>query len=286
MSRRRVAVVTDSTGSIPTSLISRYKMTIIPLCVRLSGVEGREGIDVTSLDIEAALTARRYTASTSRPSPQAFATEYRRLLDAGVPGIVSVHLSAKLSGTCESALLAAREFGDRIAVVDSMSTGMGLGFAALAAARTAATGAGLDEVEAMAESVAANTTTLFYVDTLEFLRRGGRIGAASALLGTALAVKPILHVKHGEVVVQERVRTASRALARLIDLAVSATEAPVVDVAVHHLAAGARAVEVAEKLRAELGDRLGELYTTEVGAVVGVHVGPGLIGIVVSPRPV
>ncbi|GIG60938.1 DegV domain-containing protein [Longispora fulva] len=283
MSRRRVAVVTDSTGCLPPALVTRHKVTVVPLYVLLSGTEGREGIDVTSADVAAALRARRYTASTSRPTPEEFAVEYRRLLDAGAPGVVSVHLSAKLSGTHESALLAAREFGDKVVVVDAGSTGMGLGFATLAAARAAASGAALDRVAAVAADTAAAASTYFYVDTLEFLRRGGRIGAASALLGTALAVKPILHVEGGEVVVQERVRTASRALARLIDLAVAVTDGPV-DLAVHHLAAPDRAADVAEQLRERLGERLGDLYTTEVGAVVAAHVGPGLIGVVVSPR--
>ncbi|MGY0233384.1 DegV family protein [Longispora urticae] len=283
MSRRRVAVVTDSTGCLPPALVTRHKITVVPLYVLLSGTEGREGIDVTSADVAAALGARRYTASTSRPNPEEFAVEYRRLLDAGAPGVVSVHLSAKLSGTYESALLAAREFGDRVQVVDAGSTGMGLGFATLSAARSAATGATLADVVAATTDTAAETSTFFYVDTLEFLRRGGRIGAASALLGTALAVKPILHVEGGEVVVQERVRTASRALARLIDLAVSVTDGAV-DVAVHHLAAPDRAAGIADQMRERLGERLGELYTTEVGAVVAAHVGPGLIGVVVSPR--
>ncbi|WP_018351282.1 DegV family protein [Longispora albida] len=283
MPRRRVAVVTDSTGCVPETVARRHRLEVVPLTVLIGGVEGREGIDVTSRDIAAALNARRYTPSTSRPNPEEFAQVYRRLLDGGAPGVVSVHLSAKLSGTYDSALVAAREFGDRVAVVDGRSTGMGLGFAAMAAARSAAEGQDLDGVRAAAESTASRTQTLFYVDTLEFLRRGGRIGAASALLGTALAVKPILHVSEGQVVIAERVRTSSRALARLVELAASSVDGPV-DIAVHHLAAEDTAANVAGLLRERLGDRLGDMYTTEVGAVVAAHVGPGLIGVVVHPR--
>jgi DegV family protein with EDD domain len=134
------------------------------------------------------------------------------------------------------------------------------------------------------DSAAARTRTFFYVDTLEHLRRGGRIGAASALLGTALSVKPILHMVDGEIVVREKVRTASRALARLVDLAVEAAGESPVDIAVHHLAAPERAAELAAHLRQRLGDRMRVCYQTEIGAAVGAHVGPGLVSVVVHTR--
>jgi len=127
-------------------------------------------------------------------------------------------------------------------------------------------------------------STLFYVDTLEFLRRGGRIGAASALLGTALSVKPILHVVDGSIVVRDRVRTAGRALARLVDLAVDASGAGEVDIAVHHLGAPDRAAALADAVAMRLGDRLRDCYITEIGAVVAAHVGPGVAGVVVHRR--
>ncbi len=167
-----------------------------------------------------------------------------------------------------------------MAVVDSRSTGLGLGFCALAAA-----GAGdlTGAVEA-ARAASARTTTLFYVDTLEYLRRGGRIGAASALLGTALSVKPILHMVDGEIVVRDKVRTASRALTRLEDLAVEAAAGDEVDIGVHHLAAPERAQALGARLRERLGDRLRACYETEIGAAVGAHVGPGLVSVVVHNR--
>lgn len=127
----------------------------------------------------------------------------------------------------------------------------------------------------------ARTWTLFYVDTLEFLRRGGRIGAAAALLGTALSVKPILHTTDQGVVVREKVRTASRALARLVDMADEAAGSSVVDVAVHHLAAPDRADALLTTVKERLGERLRGAYLTEVGAVVGAHVGPGMVAVVV-----
>jgi len=164
--------------------------------------------------------------------------------------------------------------------VDSRSTGMGLGFCALAASGFADPASAVEA----AEAAATRTTTLFYVDTLEFLRRGGRIGAASALLGTALSVKPILRMVDGEIVLRDKVRTASRALARLVDLAVEAAGDDVVEVGVHHLAAPDRAEELGVRLTERLGDRLQACYQTEIGGAVGAHVGPGLASVVVHSR--
>jgi DegV family protein with EDD domain len=177
--------------------------------------------------------------------------------------------------------MAAKEVGsDRVRVVDSRSTAMGLGFPVLAAASAAADDAPLEEVYSAAVATAERTTTLFYVDTLEHLRRGGRIGAAQALLGTALSVKPILHVREGRIVPLEKVRTASKGVSRLEALAVAAAGDGPADVAVHHLAAPDRARTLAERLRTRLPN-LRRLVESEVGAVVGAHVGPGVLGVVV-----
>jgi DegV family protein with EDD domain len=275
-----VAVVTDSTAYLPADLARLAAVTVVPLAVVIDGVEGLEGVDVSPQDVARALEARRVAVTTSRPAPAQFAGVYERLLAGGAAGVVSVHLSARLSGTYDAAVLAAAGFSDRVAVVDSRSTGMGLGFPALAAAAASGCGDVARVREAAADAV-ARTTTLFYVDTLEYLRRGGRIGAASALVGTALSVKPILHMAGGEIVVRDKVRTASRALARLVDLAAEAAGDAIVDVAVHHLAAPDRAADLADRLTQRLGGRLRERYITESGAVVGAHVGPGMTSIVV-----
>jgi DegV family protein with EDD domain len=279
-----VAVVTDSTAYLPAELSGTYDLTVVPLTVVINGREGLEGQQIQPAEVAAALSARRAEVSTSRPAPSQFVSAYRRLLDAGAEGIVSVHLSAKLSGTHEAATLAAAEIGDRVRVVDSGTTGMGLGFAALAAAAAAAGGKDLDTVREAAATHAARVSTLFYVDTLEFLRRGGRIGAASALLGTALSVKPILHVVGGAILVRDKVRTAGRALAKLVDLAVEASGEGEVDIAVHHLEAPDRAATLADAVSMRLGDRLRDCYVTEIGAVVAAHVGPGVAGVVVHRR--
>jgi DegV family protein with EDD domain len=255
----------------------------VPLHVVLGGRTGIETVEISPAEVAQALSERRMSVSTSRPTPPEFVDAYRRADSAHV---VSVHLSAALSGTFDAAQLAAQEVagdGIEVRVVDSRSLAMGLGFAVIAASRAAAAGGDLDQVEQQARDTAAATDTLFYVDTLEHLRRGGRIGAAAALVGTALAVKPLLHVVDGRIAPLEKVRTASKALARLEQLAVERAGEGEVDVAVQHLAAEGKATALAERLRARL-PRLGDLHLSEVGAVVGAHVGPGFLGVVVSRR--
>ncbi|MEV6801872.1 DegV family protein [Micromonospora rifamycinica] len=280
-----VAVVTDSTAYLPPEPVRAHRLTVVPLTVVLNGAEGLEGVETFPADATRVLGGRRVSVSTSRPSPAQFVTTYRRLLADGADGVVSVHLSAELSGTVESARLAAAEVGDRVEVVDSRATGMGLGFPALAAATAAETGVDLAGVRAAALAAVERTTIYFYVDTLEFLRRGGRINAAEALLGTALSVKPIMHMPDGTIVVRDKVRTASRGMARLIDLAVEAAADADVDLGVHHLAAPHRAAHLVEALSARLGDRLHDTYVSEAGAVVAAHAGPGLASVVVHRRP-
>jgi len=276
-----VRVVTDSTAYLPDAVAAAARLRVVPLTVSVSGRDGREGLEVSSADVAKALRERRVAVTTSRPAPTDFAAAYRELFAAGATGIVSVHLSARLSGTCESAELAAEEFGGRVAVVDSGSAGMGVGFVALAATEVASAGGDLAAARAAAELAAKQMSTLFYVDTLEFLRRGGRIGAASALLGTALAVKPILHVVDGEVVLREKVRTSARALARLGDLVVEEAGDSDVDIAVQHLDAPDRAQALYDLLLTRLGSRVRRSYVSEVGAVVAAHTGPGVIGVCV-----
>jgi DegV family protein with EDD domain len=268
----RVAVVTDSTAALPTALSTG--LTVVPLTVVIDGVEGREGVDVTPADVAAALTSNK-PVSTSRPAPWMFVAEYERLLGMGYEGVLSMHLSAKLSGTWESAALAAADFDGRVEVLDSGTAGMGLGFPASVAAAVAAGGADLAGVRAAADAAIERTVALFYVDTLEFMRRGGRIGATQAVVGTALAVKPILGMIDGAVVPLEKVRTSSRAIARVVERAAEAAGGSTVDIAVQHAAAAERADALADALTDRLTVR--ERYVGEVGAVLAAHSGPGLV---------
>jgi fatty acid kinase fatty acid binding subunit len=278
-----VAVITDSTAYLPQELVDGYGIQVVPLYVVLSGRSGREGQDIGPGDVARALAARGSRVSTSRPTPGDFVAAYRHALEAGAGQLVSIHLSAELSGTWDAARLAAAQVGEHIVtVVDSRVAAMGTGFAVLAAARTAATGADAKTVAEAARRTAAATRTLFVVDTLEHLRRGGRIGSAAAILGSALAVKPVLHVQDGCVVPLEKVRTSTRALHRLVQRAVEAAGDGPVSVAVHHLAAPERADSLAQALRERLPG-LRELHVSELGAAIGAHVGPGAVGVVVAP---
>lgn len=275
-----VGVVTDSTAYLPDGLAEAHGVAVVPLHVVLAGRSGLETTEVSPAQVAAALHERRVQVSTSRPTPGQLAAAYR---SCGAAEIVSVHLSAGLSGTTDSARLAAAMVaadGIVVRVVDSRTIAMGLGFAVLAAARASGAGADAEAVEAAAREAAAATSTWFYVDTMEHLRRGGRVTAAAALVGTALGVKPLLVVKDGVVGLLEKVRTSARALARLEQVAVAVAGDGPVEVAVHHLAAPGRAAALAVALRAQLPG-LQALYVSEVGAVVGAHVGPGLLGLVV-----
>ncbi len=277
----QVAVVTDSTAYLPDGVADKYGVDVVPLHVVLGGWSGQEGVEVLPADVARALGERRVQVTTSRPTPGQLVSTYQAC---GVREIVSVHLSAALSGTYDAAVVAARvvaEQGIDVRVVDSRSLAMGLGFRVIAAAEAASGGASVDCVEAAARD--ADAYEVFYVDTLEHLRRGGRVTATSALVGTALSVKPLLVLRDGSIELLDKVRTFSRAMARLRELVRTAAGEGPVDVAVHHLAAPARAAVLADELRAELPG-LQSLYVSEVGAVVGAHVGPGMLGVVVWRR--
>jgi DegV family protein with EDD domain len=278
----RVAIVTDSTAYLPDGA-DAAEVRVVPLRVRLGPRTATDGVDVSPADVSAALRDK-IPVSTSRPAPAEFAAVYEECLGAGADHVVSVHLAARLSGTWESAVLASQDFPHGVVrVVDSRSTAMGLGFAVLAAARAARTGASAAEVQGAAAAVVDATRTLVYVDTLEHLRRGGRIGTAAALLATSLSVKPLLQMVEGQLVALEKVRTPTRALARLVQLTVEGAGDGAVDVAVHHVTAQARAESTAEALRAAL-PQVGELYVGELGPVLGAHLGPGAIGTVIVRR--
>lgn len=279
---RHVAIVTDSTAYLPQDAMERHRITAVPLTVVLGDRALEEGTEISARSLAQALQKRK-PVTTSRPSPEMFAAAYRAAAEEGATGIVSLHLSAEFSGTYDAAVLAAQDAPVPVRVVDSGMVAMALGFCALAAAETAEGGGTLDEAVAAAEKRADGTAAYFYVDTLDYLRRGGRIGAAQALLGSALAVKPLLQLDEGRIELREKVRTASKAIARLEEIVVERAGRSRVDIAVQHLAASERAAALAERLR-ERVPGLAELYVSEVGAVIGAHTGPGLVGAVVSPR--
>ncbi|MFF7866358.1 DegV family protein [Streptomyces qaidamensis] len=279
---RHVAIVTDSTAYLPARTMERHNITAVPLTVVLGDRALEEGTEISTRALAQALQKRR-PVTTSRPAPAVFEETYRKVAESGATGIVSLHLSAELSGTYDAAVVAARRSPVPVRVVDTGMIAMALGFCALAAAEAAESGGTVDEAVAAAEKKAAGTSAYFYVDTLDYLRRGGRIGAAQALLGSALAVKPLLQLADGRIEPLEKVRTASKAIARLEEIAADRAGSARVDVAVHHLAAPDRASALADRLRTRVSG-LADLHVSEVGAVIGAHTGPGLLAVVVSPR--
>ena len=281
MSQQRVAVIADSTCYLPAGWAGDLGIDIVPVQVIVAGQPYDETEDVQAQRVADALREWQ-PVTTSRPSPLRFLQAYTAAQDAGAEAIVVATLSASMSATYESATLAAKECDVPVTVVDSRSIAMGLGFAAASGARAARAGADPERVAAIIEQRALGSSVYFYVDTLEYLRRGGRVSAARAAVGQALQVKPLLQVVDGRVERLEQVRTAGKALARLEDLAVAAADGRDVDVAVQHLASPERADALAQRLR----DRLpgAEVVEGVVGGVVGAHVGPGMVAVVVAPR--
>ncbi|MES9604131.1 DegV family protein [Actinomadura sp. NPDC000929] len=276
-----VAVVTDSTAYLPPGLAERHGLTVVPLQIAVGGATRDEG-DISTA--EAALALKEWhPVTTSRPAPRRFADAYEAAAASGAHVVVSVHLASALSGTVEAARLAAEDAPVPVRVVDSGTIGMGLGFAALSAAAAAMAGGSAADAVSAAVRRAGLTRSLIYVDTLEHLRRGGRIGAAASLWGSALMVKPLLEITGGRIAPLEKVRTSSRALARLEELAVAEAGARRVDLGVQHLSAAARAETLAARLR-ERVPHVQDVYVGEVGPVIGAHVGPGMLGVVIAPQ--
>lgn len=277
-----VAVVTDSTASLNPDDAAREGITVVPTTVIIGARVFTEGVDVTSQMIADALGSL-VPVSTSRPSPEAFQSVYEALAAQGAEAIVSVHLSSRMSGTVDAARLAAGRVAVPVHVVDTGQAGLVTGFAAGRAAREREAGATAEQMAAAALEVATASRVLLYVDTLEYLRRGGRIGRAAALIGSALSVKPILTFEDGLVAPLEKVRTSAKALSRVTALAaeaVAAIDGPY-DIGVQHLASESVAQNIASSLATALGRE--SVPVDEVGADIGAHVGPGMIAVTVSP---
>lgn len=282
MPEQHVAVITDSTSYLPPGWAVELGVRIVPVQVIVAGQAFDETEDAQAQRVAEALQAWQ-PVTTSRPSPARFTEAFREAEAAGAQGIVVATLSSAMSATYESALLAAREAEIPVDVIDTRSIAMGAGFAVVSGARAAREGGDREEVARVVRARAAATHVYFYVDTLEYLRRGGRVSSARAAVGQALQVKPLLQVVDGHVEKVEQVRTASKALARLAELAAAAAGGDAeIDIAVQHLGAPERAAALASTLR----ERLPQATVIEgtVGGVVGAHVGPGMVAVVVAPR--
>ncbi len=281
-----VVVVTDSTASLPPELVERHGIRVVPLYVVFGGDRPVPENEITDYPafFEELRTAEKLP-TTSQPSVGDFNSTFEPLLAEGHE-IVSVHISGGLSGTPEAARQAKAALerdgggGERIEVVDSMTAAGGLGFMALAAAHAAAQGANRSEVAARVAEARGELKMWFAVDTLEFLRRGGRIGAASAWIGSTLKVKPILTVEN-EMVPVERVRTAGRAFERLVDYASQRHESGADAWSAQHINAPDQCARLVER-GTEVFGRPPHLVS-EIGPVLAAHTGPGLLGLGALP---
>jgi len=220
--------------------------------------------------------------TTSPPDPGAFFWTYADAAASGAEAIVSLHVSTGLSQTVEAARQAAARVQVPVHVVDTQTCGMSLGYAVVAAATAAAAGGDANRVLSAAQHSVRRSTELIYVDTLEYLQRGGRIGRAAALLGSALSMKPLLTVTDGQITPLDKVLGAERAVRKLIDIAVKRAGGEAVDIAVEHFDAADRARTVLDQLRAKLPN-VRRFLVTQVSSAIGAHVGPGAVGVTVSP---
>lgn len=278
-----IHIVTDSSADLTADLLAEAgvhgRVHIAPITVHFGNTEYQDGVDLFPDQFYEMLARAESMPRTSQPSPAVFVDLYR---DISQPGdtILSIHISSRMSGTHQSAALAARQFDDRIIeVVDSRSVAMGLGLMVVEAAKAAAAGEDSQQILARVRRRIAGSRIFFVVDTLEYLQRNGRIGKAQAYLGGLLNVKPVLSVEDGIVAPVEKVRGKAKALERLIQRLAEAVPPGTFEMgAVVHAAAADEA--------AELAKRLGELYggaplpVHQLGPTVGTHAGPGTVGVV------
>ena len=288
----RTAVVTDSAAALPVDWVAAFAgagiLTVVPMPVMVGEEIYGEGEDDILETIALALATGK-SVKTSRPSPGQFEQAYRAALQRGYEAVVSVHISGGLSGTADAARLAAARVGIPVEVVDSRTVGMAQGMAVQAAVALAADGGEAADVAAAAIQEAARAKVYFYVPSLEQLRRGGRIGAAASLLGTMLAIKPILAVDDGKIVPLEKVRSAARAVARLEEIvAADAAARPgeSVRLAVHHFGNPQEAESLAVRLNAAL-PQCPPAQISSLPAVLAAHAGLGVLAVIVGQdRPV
>ena len=271
-----VVVVTDAAARLPADLLDKWAIRVVPLHILLDGVDLRDGVDEIPDDVY-----KRH-ATTAAATPAELANAYQQALsDSGGDGVVAVHISSALSGTYGAAERTAADLDPAIRVVDSRSAAMGTGFVALAAARAAAGGADLDAVAGAARSAVGRSHSFIVVHRLDNLRRSGRIGGPQAWLGTALALKPLLRIDDGKLVLAQRVRTVSHATATMIDRVCEVVGEGAAAVAVHHVTNPEGAKEVAAALAQRLPASQPAIVTP-LGPVLALHVGAGAVAVCVE----
>lgn len=283
MSKSAVVIVTDSTGYIPKDLCAQYGVQVIPNVVNWGGQAYRDGVDLQAVEFFERLKVDPVAPTTSVASLGEMREIYAAAA-AGAEAVLGIHLSAKLSNTFKVAQEAAAMLpGVKIKVLDSQTTSMGMGFIVLRAARAAAAGQSLEAVERLAQEAVSRGGVVLTVETLKYLQRGGRIGAAQAFLGGMLDLKPLLEVRDGMIHPLERVRSRKKANARLVEIVCERLSGKTsVRLGALHAAAADEAGELLEAAKAKLGAAVVETVLTDVSPTVAVHTGPGTIGLAYS----
>jgi DegV family protein with EDD domain len=274
----KTVIITDSTAYIPASLVQQHGIRVVPLTLVWGNETFHDGTEITPPEFYKRLKTAKIMPSTSQTTPEEFKKEFAPIIAAG-DSILAILISSQLSGTVDSAVQAKAEFPNaQIEIIDTLTTAMALGYCALAAARAVEDGAGLADAAAVARKAVDSSGVIFVVDTLEFLRRGGRIGGAAAFVGTALNMKPLLTVKDGKVDALDKVRTKGKATARMLDIIEEriGSRRPLRIASLQ-----AAAEEEAKALLETAGKRFNpdESVFSEVSPVIGTHVGPGTIGL-------
>ena len=276
----KVAIVTDSTSSLPKEYQEKYNISVVPQVLIWGDKSYDDGIDIQADEFYRKLAESKTLPTTSQVSVMNMKTTYERLLAQGYD-VMGVFLSSKLSGTIQSALQGWESLDsgrEKVHIFDSQTSSMALGFQALTIARAASEGASAKECLALAEKIRETTGIFFMVDTLEYLHRGGRIGGAQRLVGTALNLKPILTIKDGKVDAAERVRTKGKALDRLVEIIGEQCKGKG---PIHLASLSANAAEDAKSVltAASLSMEVSETISTELSPVLGTHTGPGTVGL-------
>ena len=271
-----IRIVTDSTCDLPDDIIEQYNITVVPAYVNIGDQSLTDGVQLTRADFYSNLPSYSSHPTTAAPAPGEFAKAYERVGSEGATEIISVHISAELSGFFNSARLGAQATEHNITLVDSRSVTMGLGLLVLRAAQAAEAGKSKDDIVAMLNDLIPRTFVYAAADTLEFLRRSGRVGFAQAGLGSLLRIKPILVVTEGKATSFDRVRTSKKIAPKLTDLLAKHGELEAL--AIIHAAAPERA----EGLKVLVENRFpsgSQELVTQIGPAIGAHIGPGTIGV-------
>lgn len=276
-----VRVVTDSTADLPPGLAAERRIEVVPLTVLFGDEQLRDGVDITANEFYERLQLESMLPTSSQPPPAVFRQTYERLIADGATEILSIHVSGKLSGTLDSARQGAQGLDARIVHIDSQMASLALGIGVLRAAEALDRGASLDEVAAAAESQFERTHVFIVLDTLEYLRRGGRIGRAGHLIGTVLRVKPVLSFVDGEVVALARARTQAKAIEEGFKHAMDYM--PLEYMGAMHTTSPEGMDKIAERLsRFAPGV---PMITGQMGPAIGVHAGPGTVAFAVISSP-